>query len=335
MKRTLKNSIVLVAGILCCACAILASSTDASVMCGVSSSATLLYASFGGLVFALAFSLAAIPESVLANIRRWHGSIDEQFDNIDNLVNTIEAHSTTWTIPAELLTQLSEIRTLLQQLISKCRSNSGSASDRTVRNSLLKTTVGLCLTQVKTWAYSEYYSGVMSADDVHLLGFLLPGETGGHRSRTEASDTLAEVKVTVINEDFIRVVVDQSVGENAARVRHGWPSGVRQALIVILSSDGKTEVLRKQTTRLHTDIRMPEGSRGKLFIAKAAFLKHIDDDPRFGTEPTFSMPLNTEDLVAILDRQHHEEFEEQIREVEQHRQELEEHPQNTEKLPKN
>ena len=324
MKRTLKVLIVLGASIVCCVSALAGSLSDASILYGVTGSATLMYASFGGLICVLAFSLAAVPESVLANIRRWHGSIDEQFDNIDNLVNTVEAHSPGWMMPAELLAQLSDNRAQLQTLINKCRSNSGSASDRIVRNSLLKTTVGLCLTQVKTWAYSEYYAGVMSADDVHLLGFLLPGESGGHRSRTEASDTLAEVKVKIVSEDFIRVVIDQSTGENAARVKHGWPSGVHQALIVILSSDGKTEILRRMTTRLHTDIQMPEGSHGKLFIIKAAFLKHIDDEPRFGPEPTFSMPLSTEDLVAILDRQHHEEFEEQIREVEQHRQEVEE-----------
>jgi hypothetical protein len=45
---------------------------------------------------------------------------------------------------------------------------------------------------------------------------------------------------------------------------------------------------------------MPEGSRGKLFIIKAAFLRHIDDSPRFGPEPTFFMPLTTEDLAATI-----------------------------------
>ncbi|MDR1561673.1 MAG: hypothetical protein LBS54_01125, partial [Dysgonamonadaceae bacterium] len=55
----------------------------------------------------------------------------------------------------------------------------------------------------------------------------------------------------------------------------------------------------------------------------ASFLKHIDDEPKFGNQPTFSMPLTTRDLVAELDRQHHEEFEEQIREVERQRQEIE------------
>jgi hypothetical protein len=48
---------------------------------------------------------------------------------------------------------------------------------------------------------------------------------------------------------------------------------------------------------------------GRQFIIKASFLKHVNDEPRFGNEPTFSMPLTTEDLAATLDRQHHEEYE--------------------------
>jgi hypothetical protein len=68
---------------------------------------------------------------------------------------------------------------------------------------------------------------------------------------------------------------------------------------------------------------MPAGSHGKQFIIKASFLKHVNDEPRFGNEPTFSMPLTTEDLAAALDRQHHEEFEAQVRETERQRQELE------------
>jgi hypothetical protein len=68
---------------------------------------------------------------------------------------------------------------------------------------------------------------------------------------------------------------------------------------------------------------MPEGSHGKQFIAKAAFLKHVDDQPLFGNQQTFSMPLTTEDLIKALDQQHHDEFEEKIREVERQRQEIE------------
>jgi hypothetical protein len=275
-----------------------------------------------GLTFAFALSAAIIPEGVMATVRRWHGSIDDQFGNIDNLVNILAAHPE-WPMPAPLLMELNNNRNQLQTLINKCRTPAGSAADRAIRNTLLKSTVGLCLLQVRIWAYGEFTAGVLTADDVHLLGFLLPGETGGHRDRTEATDVVAEVKVSIVNEDFIRVVVDQSAGENAAQVVHGWPPGVRNALIVILAADGTTEVYRQFTTRLHNDIRMPDGSHGKQFIIKASFLKHINDEPRFGNEPTFSMPLTTEDLAAALDRQHHEEFEAHVREVERQRQEIE------------
>jgi hypothetical protein len=245
-----------------------------------------------------------IPEGVLANIRRWHGSIDGQFDNINSLVNVLKDNQTKWNVPQALFQPLSDNRDRLTALIAKCRSNYGSPADRTVRNSLLKTTVGLCLTQVKVWACSQYYAGVMTLDDVHLLGFFLPGETGGRRERKEPTDALAEVKVSIINMDFIRVVIDRATGENAALAAHGWPPGVRQAVIIVLAADGKTEVVRQLTTRLHNNIRMPEGSRGKQFIIKAAFLRHIDDTPKFGAEPTFFMPLTTEDLAATVDRRH-------------------------------
>ncbi|MDR1896653.1 MAG: hypothetical protein LBR10_07685, partial [Prevotellaceae bacterium] len=261
-------------------------------------------------------------EGVLATVRRWHGSIDDQFANIDNLVNIIEAHPE-WVLPGTMLADLTANRNALQTLINKCRSTAGSAADRTLRNTLLKSTVGLCLLQVRVWAYGEFTAGAMTADDVHLLGFLLPGEVGGHHDRTEATDVTAEVKVSIVNEDFVRVVIDRSAGENAAQVTHGWPTGVKNALIVITAADGKTEVYRQLTTRLHNDIQMPDGSHGKQFIIKASFLKHISDEPRFGNEPTFSMPLTTADLAATLDRQHHEEFEAQIQEVERQRQEIE------------
>jgi hypothetical protein len=258
---------------------------------------TIGYGFTAALVLGMALS-GSITEGVLAGVRKWHGNIDEQFSNIDNLVNVITEHQSTWTIPPDLLTQLTNNRDQLQVLINKCRSTAGSTADRELRNALLKSTVGLCLLQVRVWAYNEYIANVLTADDVHLLGFLLPGETGGHHDRTEATDVTAEVKVKVINEDFIRVVIDPSAGENAGQVAHGWPPSVKNALIVITADDGKTEVLRQFTTRLHNDIRMPDGSHGKQFIIKASFLKHISDEPRFGSEPTFSMPLTTEDLAA-------------------------------------
>jgi hypothetical protein len=262
-----------------------------------------------GLTLAFALGMVAqgnIAAGVLQNVRRWHGGITDKFAAIDNLVNEVMAHQSTWAMPAALLTQLTTARSEVLVLINQCRSNSSSRVTREQRNALLKSTIELCLLQVKVWAYGKYTEGVMTAEDVHLLGFLLPGETGGHHSRVEATDVTAEVKVKIINQDFIRVVIDQSAGENAGQVVHGWPTGVSNALIVIVAADGKTEVYRQLTTRLHNDIRMPEGSHGKQFIIKASFLKHIDDEPRFGNEPTFSMPLTTEDLAAALGAQENE-----------------------------
>jgi hypothetical protein len=254
---------------------------------------------------------------------RWHGSIEDQYSNIDNLVTLARSHQSTWAMPQGMLTQLLTNRSEALDLIIKCRTPAASTFDRGKRNVLLKSTVGLCLNQVKLWAYGQYVANVMTAEDIHELGFLLPGENGGRRERTEATDITAEVKVTIINEDYVRVVIDQSAGENAAKVVHGWPAGVRNALIVISSTSNAAEVVRQITTHLYTDIKMPEGSHGKQFVVKAAFLKHVDDDPRFGNEPTFSMPLTTEDLIKTMDRQHHEEFEAHIREVEHHRLEIE------------
>ena len=256
------------------------------------------FTSEAGIGVALALAVGAmayssISEGVLAGIRKWHGSIDDQFGNIDNLVNLVTEHQPQWNMPPDLYAELTGNHSRLQALVNKCRTNAASAADRTLRNSLLKSTVGLCLLQVKIWAYGQFTAGILTADDVHLLGFLLPGESGGHHGRTEATDEVAEVKVKVINEDNIRVVIDRSAGENAGQVTHGWPPGVSNALIVITASDGKTEVYRQMTTRLHNDVRMPDGSHGKQFIVKASFLRHVNDEPRFGNEPTFSMPLTT------------------------------------------
>jgi hypothetical protein len=264
-----------------------------------------------------------ILPGVLAYTKKWHGTIDDQFSNINSLVDTVKKHSTDWAMPEDLLSELNSNRNWLQTFINKCRSTSASTEDRAMRNTTLKSTVATCLTKVKTWAYGRYFAGVMTTDDVHFLGFLLPGEIGGHHQRTDPTDITAEVKIRIVNEDFIRVVIDQSAGENAAHVEHGWPNGVRNAVIVVTAADGKTEVIRYMTTRLHNDIQMPAGSHGKQFIVKAAFLRHIDDEPKFGNEPTFSMPLTTEDLAATLDKQHHDDYEEQVREVEKHRQEVE------------
>jgi hypothetical protein len=268
----------------------------------------------------MAITYFDIPAKTLSTARRWHGSIKERYDNINNLTVLVEAHTSWKTPPA--FSQIAENRKKLSTLIPKCRSVYGSAMDRAQRNTLLKTTVDLCLKEIKIWAYAQYYAGVMTLDDVHTLGFLLPGEAGGHHGRAKATDVLAEVKVSIISADVIRVVIDQAVGENSALTAHGWPHGVRHALIVIISAaDGVTEILRRQTTRLYNNIYMPKGSHGKQFVIKASFLRHIDDEPRFGPQPTFSMPLTTEDLVSVINRQHQEKYEANLREIERQREE--------------
>jgi hypothetical protein len=267
--------------------------------------------------------MESVSEGILAKAKGWHGTIDEQFSNIDNAANLLKSHLTPWSVPNDMYVTLNGDRTQLQTLINKCRSSSGSTADRSLRNMLLKSTTGFCLLQVKGFAYTQYGAGIMTSSDVHELGFLLPGETGGNHGRSIITNVICEIKVKVINADAIRVVIDQAAVENAAKVAHGWPAGVHLALIVITAADGVTEVYRKMTTRLYNDITMPKGSHGQQFLAKAAFLKHVDDEPRFGNQPTFSMPLTTEDLVAALDHQHHEDFEAQMRETELHRREIE------------
>jgi hypothetical protein len=43
---------------------------------------------------------------------------------------------------------------------------------------------------------------------------------------------------------------------------------------------------------------MPEGSHGRQYVIKAAFLKHPDDEPKFGPQPTFTTaPRNGENMT--------------------------------------
>jgi hypothetical protein len=250
------------------------------------------------LAFAVgAASLGVVSESIVAGTQRWHGRIDDQFAAVNNLVTMVTDHPQ-WPLPAAQRTQLTTGRDRLRNLVEKCNGTLASAVDRELRNTELKAMVDLCLLHVRLWAYGQYELGALSAAEVHQLGFLLPGEAGGHHSRTEVTDAVAEVKAGVVALDIIRVVIDQSAGENAAQVIHGWPDGVKQALIIVLAADGVTEVHRQLTSHLHTDIQVPAGSRGKLLIVKAAFLRHVDDTPRFGNEPTVTMPLSTEDIAA-------------------------------------
>jgi hypothetical protein len=265
---------------------------------------------------------ADIIAELLSSVRKWHGSIIEQFEMIDNFLAVVARHKE-WPVPADLMAELTASRAKIQELINKCLSSSRSPADRQARNSLLKYAVGLCLLQGRAWAYEMYATGEMTGDDVHVLGFLLPGEHGGHHDRVEPTAAKPVVKVAVIGADRVRVQLDQSAGENAALVKRGWPPGVKYAEISILSADEKKEVYRHTTTRLRNDIFLPDGSHGKQFLVKAAFLTHVDDRPDFADGPTFSMPLTTEDLINAVEHHHHQDFEEHMREVELHRLDIE------------
>ncbi|MDR1403120.1 MAG: hypothetical protein LBJ60_05395 [Tannerellaceae bacterium] len=261
-----------------------------------------------------------VEKGMMKYIRQWHGTTDEKMENINNLTDLILDHAL-WKIPENMKKELKDCRLRLKELVTKCHTADGSTSDRARRNTLLKHTVGFCLVKIKGWAIGQHAIDELTAHDVHLMGFLLPGETGGRHDRAEMTHARPEVKVSVINEDLIRVVIDQSSGENAALVTHGWPAGVRHALIVITgAADGK-EAYRRMTTRLHNDVFLT-AAHGKQFIIKAAFLRHIDDEPVFGNQLAFSMPLTTEDLVAALERQHEADAREHARETERHRQEM-------------
>jgi hypothetical protein len=294
------------------------------------------FASNGGLLpgagvgLRLAFALTPmpvpnddVPEEVLAHIKRWHGSITDRYKNIDNVAILLKANGEKWGADTDMVTGVNNDRNRLLLLIAECDSNDGSATSRTLRNELLRSTVGYCLRDVKLWAYGQYRAGLMTAANVHLLGFLLPGEHGGHHAVAQSTTILPAIKVRAINGEKIRVVIDQSSDENAAQVVHGWPTSVRQALIIVSSAEDKKEVCRKMTTHLHNVIDMPQGSHGKQFMVTASFLRHVSDVPTFGNEVTFSMPLTTSDMVHAADQDHFEEDEDRMRAIEQHRLEIE------------
>jgi hypothetical protein len=281
-----------------------------------------------GLGLAFALPLAPDPggpplEGILAAAKRWHGNTGEKYTNVNIVVDLLKTNLDPWAVPTDMFTRLSTLRNQAGVLIEQGKSPDASTNSRAHRDTILKMAVGICLHEVKYWAIGQFGAGVITRDNLHALCFLLPGENAGRHNREESTNIRPVVKVTVTNEDFIRVVIDQSAGENAAQVVHGWPVGIRHATIVITAADGTTEIFRQQTTHLHNNIKLPPGSHGKQFILKAAFLKHVDDDPRFGNQETFSMPLTTEDLAAAAEHHYQEEVKAQEASVERHRLEVE------------
>jgi hypothetical protein len=275
------------------------------------------------LVLVFGLTRGIIPEATIAMFKKWHGSIGDQFDNINRATDILLGNRQKWPVPQEIVDYITKARVDLDGLIKECRTTAASADLRMKRNTLLKNTVGFFLLTVRNWTYGQFSDGTMTIDDIHSLGFLLSGERSGQHRRASETLALAQVKVRVNDDKTIVAVVDKSYAENAALVTSGWPTDARMAVIVIKDTAGN-EVYRQMTTRLHNEIIMPGDSRGKQFMIKASFLKHVDDETHFGNEPTFSMPLTTEDLAAIHDQQHHDDFEERLRAIEQHRREVEE-----------
>jgi hypothetical protein len=239
-----------------------------------------------------------VPDWARAAAKRWHGGIAGKVTNIDNLTNILVAHRPVWPVPQTIIDKMTKGQEQLTALVAKCASIEGSPSDREMRDTLLDDLVTFSLQTVRNWTFGQYADGLLTRHDVHSMGFLLMGEMAGRHDRSEDTRVIASVKVGIVDADSIYVVVDQASLENSALVVHGWPDGVRELLLVITAADGVTEVLRKMTRSLHNEILMPPGSRGKQCIIKASFMKHPDDVPHFGNEPTFSMPLTTEDLAA-------------------------------------
>jgi hypothetical protein len=277
-------------------------------------------------------SLADIAPEVLAHMKRWHGGIADRYENVANAADLLKIHGDDWDVPTAMNTGLNSSKNQIHSLIDLSDSSRGAAADRTLRNKLLRTAVTYCLHDVKSWAWEQYRLGVLTDVDVHLLGFLLPGERGGRQERAGSTNVLPSVKIRVVNADRIRVVIDQAVDENAAQVMHGWPNGVQYALISVISVETGEEVIHKLTTRLHNDIDMPKESHGKQFAVQAAFLIHIDDVPLFNDGATFSMPVTTKDLINSINDQHEQDVEEHRREIEAHRSEIEAQQQEIERL---
>jgi hypothetical protein len=253
------------------------------------------------IIFAFAvvvLSRSKVPESVWEAVKKWRrGTVNEQYGNLTNVAGTLDSHELGWSVPAPMLAKLKGYRTKLQPLMDKCNARKASKLETAQRKSLLKEAVNYCLYDVEHWACGVCRDGEITREELHDLAFVLKEERGGYRARLEPTDVVPEVKVRVVDADIVEVVVDQASNENAGPVRNGWPKGVRYVRIIVTADDGKTEILRHDSVTLRNRLRMPDGSHGKLFLLKAAFLKHLDDVPAFSAEPSFTMPFTTEDLA--------------------------------------
>ncbi|MDR1414212.1 MAG: hypothetical protein LBI96_00220 [Odoribacteraceae bacterium] len=270
-----------------------------------------------------AMGYADLSPELVSRVGGWHKSILQQIGNVQTLKDGLIARESTLPVPLDYKERLTKAAAKLADYVTKSAAGNITANERHERNSLLKATVGFCLHTVRPWVYGEYAQGNLTVDDVHELGFLLPGETGGNHELTDPTDIMIEVKSQIISGNIVRIIFDQASVKNAGPVLRGWAPGTRMARLVIYAVDGHTEVVNMMTTHLHNDIVLPEDCHGKQFLVRATFLKHVNDEPRWSNEVTFSMPLTTGDLARAIDQQHYEDYEASLREVERHRQEIE------------
>jgi hypothetical protein len=260
--------------------------------------------------------------AILAAAKRWHGDMTARFANIDGLTNLLKSKLDAWDVPTNMMTFLNTNRNRLQILIPFCNTTASSTNDRIDRDSLFKSTIEYCLHDVKFWAFGLLHAGVITLDDFHKMGFLVPGETAGHHTRAEATDAKAEVKVRILGPDQIEVVVDQAAEENAAKVKHGKPRGVNYIQVVVYTTDTGEEIHDEKSTHLRKKVNIPAQYHGKQLGIKAAFLMHVEDKPNFGDGALFSMPLTTQDLIAAFEEQHRIDMEARSKAVEIHKQEI-------------
>jgi hypothetical protein len=278
---------------------------------------------FAVILSLMAMGYAGVSAETATHVRGWHISITTQTANIQTLYDGLIARESTVPTPLAYKERLAKACAKLSEDAAKSAAGNLTPNERHERNALLKATVAFCLHVVRPWVYGEYSQERLTAEEVHELGFLLPGETGGNHGLSEATDVMIEVKTVIVSGNIVRVIFDQASTKNAGPVLRGWAPGTRMARLVIYAVDGHTEVVNMMTTHLHNDIVLPEDCHGKQFLVRATFLKHVNDEPRWSNEVTFSMPKTTGDLARVIDQQHYEEYEESLREVERHRQEIE------------
>ncbi|MDR1414669.1 MAG: hypothetical protein LBI96_02570 [Odoribacteraceae bacterium] len=234
-------------------------------------------------------------ETMSVTVRKWYGGIRGKYDNVINLNTRLKDKEKEWNVPPEIMELFGEHVDELDRLVMKCRTMDGSPADRMTRNNLLNRLVKASLNVARNWAYGQYALGKLLTSDIHLLGFMVVGERSTRHPRSKETLEVPEVSARALDSGSAYIVLSQGAYENAARVASAWPRGVRNAVIVIMEIDGR-EIIRHMTTRVHNVVKMPEGCRGKQFIVKASFLKHVDDNTHFGNETVFTMPLTVEDI---------------------------------------